>query len=112
MHQTGEYPYLQHPFNGPLSRATWMSRYRKDKTNLDYWSKEQWVAVASAGHMQICTSLQTDNHDSTLPLSFLWARCPSCHPTNTEQCLLSKHWRRSINNCNVNCGNCSTCDCL
>jgi len=28
------------------------------------------VAVASNGHMQVCTSLQTDNHASTPPLGF------------------------------------------
>jgi len=28
--------------------------------------------------MQVCTSLQTDNHTSTPPLSFLQAGCPSC----------------------------------
>ena len=33
--------------------------------------------------MQICTSLQTDNHASTPPLSFLQAGCPSCRPTNS-----------------------------
>jgi len=33
--------------------------------------------------MQVCTSLQTDNHASTPPLSFLQARCPSCRPTNS-----------------------------
>jgi len=41
------------------------------------------VAVASAGHVQVCTSLQTDNHASTSPLSFLQAGCPSCRPTNS-----------------------------
>ena len=25
-----------HPFNGPLSRTTRVSRYQKDKTNLDF----------------------------------------------------------------------------
>jgi len=30
--------------------------------------------------MQVCTSLQTDNHASTPPLSFLQARCSSCRP--------------------------------
>ena len=35
------------------------------------------------GHMQICTSPQTDNHTSRLPLSLLQARCPSCCPTNS-----------------------------
>ena len=39
------------------------------------------------GHMQVCTSLQTDNHASTLPLSFLQARCPSCRPTNSVKAL-------------------------
>jgi len=33
--------------------------------------------------MQVCTSLQTDNHASTPPLSFLQAGYPSCHPTNS-----------------------------
>jgi len=35
-------------------------------------------------HMQItCTSLQTDNHASTSPLSFLQAGCHSSRPTNS-----------------------------
>jgi len=33
--------------------------------------------------MQVCTSLQTDNHASTPPLCFLQAGCPSCRPTNS-----------------------------
>jgi len=41
------------------------------------------VAVASAGPYAICTSLQTDNHASTPPLSFLQDGCPSCRPTNS-----------------------------
>jgi len=28
--------------------------------------------------MQVCTLIQTDNHASTSPLSFLQAGCPSC----------------------------------
>jgi len=38
----------------------------------------------------ICTSLQTDNHASTSPLSFLQAGCPSCHPTNSIKALKAK----------------------
>jgi len=39
-------------------------------------------------HMQtICTLLQTDNHASTPPLSFLQAGYPSCHPTNSVKAL-------------------------
>jgi len=31
--------------------------------------------------------LQTNNHASTPPLSFLQAGCPSCHPTNSIKAL-------------------------
>ena len=44
----------------------------------------QWHQL---GHMQVCTSLQTDNHASTTPLSFLQAGCPSCRPTNSVKAL-------------------------
>jgi len=40
---------LTHPFNGPLSRTTRVSRYQKGKTSLDFTEERQWVAVASAG---------------------------------------------------------------
>ena len=54
------------PFNGPLSWTTRVSRYQKGKTNLDITeardSEWQWHQL---GHMQVCTSLQTDNHAST-----------------------------------------------
>jgi len=60
-----------HPFNGPLSRTTRVSRYQTGKTNLDFTeardSEWQWHQL---GHMQVCTSLQTDNHANTPPLSF------------------------------------------
>jgi len=39
--------------------------------------------------MQICTSIQKDNHASTPPLSFLQAGCPSCHPTNSIKALMN-----------------------
>jgi len=58
------------------------------KTNLDFDeardSEWQWHQL---GHMQVCTSLQTDNHASTPPLSFLQAGCPSCRPTNSVKAL-------------------------
>ena len=60
-----------HAFNGPLSGTTRVSLYQKGKTNLDFTeardSEWQWHQL---GHMQVCTSLQTDNHTSTPPLSF------------------------------------------
>ena len=71
-----------------FSGTTRVSRYQKGKTNLDFTeardSERQWRQL---GHMQICTSLQTDNHASTPPLSFLQAGCPSCHPTNSVKAL-------------------------
>jgi len=70
--------------NGPFSGTTQVSQYQKGKTNLDFTeardSEWQWHQL---DHMQVCTSLQTDNHASTPLLSFLQARCPSCHPTNS-----------------------------
>jgi len=40
--------------------------------------------------MLLCTSLQTDNHASTPPLSFLQAGCPSCRPRNSVKALKAK----------------------
>ena len=77
-----------HPFNGPLSGTTRVSRYQKGKTSLDFTaarnSEWQWHQL---GHMQVCTSLQTDNHASTPPLFFLQAGCPSCRPTNSVKAI-------------------------
>jgi len=71
-----------------FSRTTRVSRYQKGKTKLDFTeasdSEWQWHQL---GHMQDCTSLQTDNHASTPPLSFLQAGCPSCRPTNSVKAL-------------------------
>ena len=79
-----------HPFNGHFSGTTQVSRYQKGKTNLDFTetrdSEWQWHQLE---HMQICTSLQTDNHASTPPL----AGCPSCRPTNSVKAV-KDHTRR------------------
>ena len=79
-----------HPFNCPFSGTTWVSRYQKGKTNLDFTeprdSEWQWHQL---GHMQVCTLLQTDNYASTPPLSFWQAGCPSCRPTNSVRALKS-----------------------
>jgi len=71
-----------------LSSNTQLSWYQKGKTNLDFTeardSERQWHQL---GYMHVCTSLQTDNHASTPPLSFLEAGCPSCRPTNSVKAL-------------------------
>jgi len=55
-----------------------VSRYQEGKTNLHFTeardSEWQWHQLDC---MQVCTSLQTDNHASTPPLSFLQTRCPT-----------------------------------
>ena len=77
-----------HLFNGPFSGTTRVSRYQKGNTNLDFIgardSEWQWHQL---GHMQVCTLLQTDNHTSIPPLSFLQAGCRSCRPTNSVKAL-------------------------
>jgi len=61
---------VTHMFNGPFSGTTQISWYQKGKTNLDFSgardSEWQWHQL---GHMQVCISLHTDNHASTLPLA-------------------------------------------
>jgi len=82
-----------HLFNGPFS---WVSWYQKGKTNLDFTeardSEWQWHQL---GHMQACTSLQTDNHASTRPLSFyrsmLCIRGTSHGPVSVCLCLSVCH---------------------
>ena len=70
-----------------------MSRYQKGKTNLDFTeardSEWQWHQL---GHMQVCASLQTDNHARTQLLSFLQAGCPSCRPANSVEALKALMW--------------------
>ena len=82
-----------HPFNGPFPGLPRVSRYQKGKTNLDFTeardSEWQWHQL---GHMQVCTSLQTDNHTSNPPLSFLQAGCPSCRPANSVKALKGR-WK-------------------
>jgi len=69
-----------------LSGTTWVGRYQKGKTNLDFTeardSEWQWNPL---GHMQVCTLLQTDNHASTPPLSFFTGRMPFLLPNQQHQ---------------------------
>ena len=78
-----------HPFNGPFSGTTRVSGYQIGKTSLDFTEARdiewQWHQL---GHMQICSSLQTD---ITTPAphhsKFLRAGCTSCRPTNSVEAL-------------------------
>ena len=81
---------LLHPFNGHFSRTTWVSQHQKGKPFCIFLEQEmmrwQWHQLE---HTQIiCTSLQTDNHASTSPLSFYRTDAlPAAQPT------VSKHRR-------------------
>jgi len=66
-----------------FSGTTRVSRYQKGKINLEFTgardSEWQWHQL---GHMQVCTSLQTDNHASIPPLSFYRPDAlPAAQPT-------------------------------
>jgi len=78
-----------------------VSRYQKCKTNLDFTeardSERQWHQL---GHMQVCTSLQTDNHANTSPLKFFIGQMPFLPPNQQrqstegrdQQCTANKQW--------------------
>jgi len=80
-----------------------VSGYQKGKTNVDFTEARdsvwQWHQL---GHMQVCTLLQTDNHASTPPLSFLQAGCPSCCQTNSIKALKARVVKYSLLNTQAN----------
>jgi len=106
LHLPGTTHTHTHPFNGPFSGTTRVSRCQKGKTNPDFTeardSEWQWHPL---GRMQVCISLQTDNHASTPPLSFLQAGCPSCRPTNSVKALKAQvlHCESKKNNIPNSC---------
>jgi len=77
-----------------LSRTTRVSQYQKGKPIWILLKQETEWQWHQLGCMQVCTSLQTDNHASTPPLSFLQAGCPSCRPTNSVKAL--KAWNQKL----------------
>jgi len=68
-----------HPFNGLCPGLPGWAGTRK--------VKPIWILLKQETVRQICTSLQTDNHAGTPPLSFLQAGCPSCRPTNSVKAM-------------------------
>jgi len=63
-----------------------VNQYQKGNTNLDFTeardSEWQWHQLS---RMEICTSLQTDNHASTPPLSFFTGQMPFLTPNQQRQ---------------------------
>jgi len=82
--------------NGPFSGTTQVSQYQKGKTNLDFPEARdsgwQWHQL---DHMHVCTSLQTDNHTNTPPLSFV----VGCRTTSTcfHSTLNNNHCKITLN---------------
>ena len=82
-----------HTFNSPFFQDyPGEPGTKKGKTNLDFTEARdsEWQRH-HLGHMQVCISLQTDNHASTPPLSFYRPDAlPAAQPT------ASKHWRHYV----------------
>jgi len=78
-----------HPFNGPFSRTTQVSRYQKGKTNLDLTeardSEWQWHQLGMCKSAPCSRQITTPAPHRSV---FLQAGCPSCRPTKA-----STHWR-------------------
>jgi len=74
-----------------------VSRYQKGKTNLDFTeardSEWQWHQL---GDMQVCTSLQTDNHAST---QFFTGQMPFLQPNHQRQSTKGKPYKIPFKNC-------------
>jgi len=85
-----------HLFNGPISGTTWVSRYQKGKTNLDFTKAKDsgisWAVSKSAPRSRQITMPAPHR------FSFLQARCPSYHPTNSVKALKANY----INGNNIN----------
>jgi len=77
--------------------TTQVSQYQKNKTNLDFTEARdrewQWHQL---GHMQVCTSLLTDNHASTPPLGFFTGRTPFLPPNHQCQSTEGKSAKKII----------------
>jgi len=69
-----------------------VSRYQKGETKLDFTeardSEWQWHQL---GHMQVCTSFQTDNHTNTSSLNFY-----RLDALRNAQPTVSKHRRQQL----------------
>jgi len=68
-----------HPFNGPLSQTTRVSRYQKGRTNLNFTEARdsEWQWYQLQGSMQVWI---------TMPW-FFTVRVPFCRPTNSIKAL-------------------------
>jgi len=67
-----------------------VSRYQKGKTNLSFTgARDSEWQCHQLGRMQVCITLQTDNHASTSPLKFFTGRMPFLPPNQLHQSIVS-----------------------
>jgi len=81
--------------NGPMSGTTRVSRYQKgEKQNLDFTeARDSEWQLHQLGHVQVCTSLQTDNHTRTPPLSYFTFWMPFLPPNQLiNRCFCYRLW--------------------
>ena len=62
-----------------------VGRYQKGKTNVVTEARDSECQWHQLGRMQVCTSLQTDNHASSPPLRFFTGRMPFLQPNQQRQ---------------------------
>ena len=88
---TQQHTHSTHPFNGPFSATTQVSRYQKGKTNLDLL-KQETVSGSGIG-WAICKSAPRSRQITTpAPHQSVFYRpdaLPAAQPT------ASKHWRQN-----------------
>ena len=76
-----------HTLNGPFSGTTQVSRYQKGKTDLDFTeARDSEWQLHQLGHMQVCTSLQTDKErqHSTTRFFYRSDALPAARPTASK----------------------------
>jgi len=76
-----------HPFNGPLSGPSQVGQSGFTEARDSEW---QWHQL---DYMQACTSLQTDIHGNTPPLSFFTGQMPFLPPNQQHQSTEGKEGR-------------------
>jgi len=89
--QIGVHNTHTHPFNGPLSKTTWVSWYQKGKTNLDFTEARdtewQWHQLGYAS-LHLAPDRQPRQHPTT---QFFTGRMPFLPPNQQRQSTESLH---------------------
>jgi len=87
-----------HPFNGPFSGTTWVSRYQKGKTNLDFteardsewlWHQLRHTQVPAPSSRQL--NMPAPHHSVFYRPDAL----PAAQPTSSKH-WIHKHWRHNV----------------